>query len=612
MGKSLYLFYYILLLASIFFCLRILYIQFIWKGDPEVDKALSQNVKPMTIPQQRGRILACDGRPLALSYPLYNIAMDCTAKKKGKKYEKASPKQRDSIDNKWKADARILAQGLEEAYFPDGKSADYYYHKMLKGFDEKKQYIQFGKPLEREKYLKLLEYPLICEGRFKGGVWGEEIPTRKYPYYPAAQQTIGWVREKDEGWSYRGIEGKYDYILHGEEGHFYTKETDYGYMRDYDSLYVDAIDGKDVRTTINIDYQNIVDKALRKALEADDNLEAGCCVLMEVKTGKVRAIANMSRNAKGQVGEFENVAVTRIGEPGSVFKITTLMTAIEDGIVTSIDQTIPGNHGKLPGYENQIDKHILDYEKKYHSEQIPIRYCVQVSSNYGFRYLALENYSDHPADFVDKLYQYQLGTSFEFDTAEKITTPSIKHPNDSDWSIRDLGQLAMGYAANVTAMHLTMFYNAIANGGKMMKPYLVESIESDGKVEKTFSPSVQSQSICAPKTAAMITEAMASVTEDGGTGWRLKKAPCKVVGKTGTANIWQNDVKGYKDPQGRRKQLSSFAGFFPMEDPQYTIVCSTYTYNTMKDYFGGVIPTQVVLETIKEIYNIDPYWNESF
>ena len=351
--------------------------------------------------------------------------------------------------------------------------------------------------------------------------------------------------------------------------------------------------------------------SLRRYITDEQDLEEACCVLMEVKTGAVKAMVNLVRDAEtGNWYESNNVAVLRQGEPGSVWKITTLMTAIEDGTVKSLDQTIPCNDGYVKGYEKVYgqDKHLLDYKREHHTENIPLRYCVAVSSNNAFRYLAISGYEDRPEEFIGRLFQYQLGTSFDFDVFEPITTPSIRKPSDKGWHKNDLGQVAMGYGVGVTPMHLLTYYNAIANKGKMMKPYLVEDIEKDGKVIEKFGPSVLNPCICKESTAEMITEALSAVTDKEGTAWRLGHAKCQVSGKTGTANIW--DKGKYTGPEGH-KQQGTFVGFFPSEDPQYSIICTIYTKMTKKDFFGGVIPVKVVRDIINSIYDIDPYWNEN-
>lgn len=596
-GTSLYIIYLLMLGAAVCFFVRVIYIQYFWTPDSEIERRLTPKVEKVDLVQKRGSILSDDGRPLAMSYPRYQILIDCRPNEP--EIREMKPEDQKKAREKWKADAAVFAEGLAEAFAPNGKDAEYYRKLLLRNYEAKNRYLKLGKPIEKEKLDVLKKYPLIKEGRNKGGVWTEEIQIRRYPYGALARRTIGSVTENDENSYYSGIEGKYNHILHGKAGYYYVKQTDEGRSIDYDSLYVDAINGQDIYTTLNVDYQDIADKALRKYLGDNPEIAAGCFVLMEVETGAVKAMVNLSKGENGKLGENQNIAVSWRGEPGSVFKITTLMTAIEDGYVTDIDQTIPGNHGILPGYEKQRDKHIVDYEKEHGSSDIPLRYCVQVSSNYAFRYLAKTYYSDKAEEFIDKLYQYQLGSSFDFDVAEKITSPDISNPSKKSWSPKDLTQIAMGYSVSVTPMHLLMYYNAIANKGKMMKPYLVQD----------SGPTILNQSICRASTAEMITEALSSVTDRSGTAWRLKQAPCSVAGKTGTSYIAENGK--YETPDGRHKQQGSFVGFFPAEDPKYTLVCTIYTELTKKDYFGGVIPVQVSLEVIKELFKIDPKFNES-
>lgn len=596
-GQSLYIIYFLMLLASVFFFIRVIYIQYFWTPDSEIEKRLTPKIEKVDLVQKRGSILSDDGRPLAMSYPRYQLFIDCRPNEA--EILKMSPEEQKAARAKWKADAAVFAEGLAEAFAPNGKDAEYYKKLLLKNFEAKNRYLKLGKPIEKEKLDVLKKYPLIKDGKFKGGVWHEEIQIRRYPYGSLARRTIGSVTENAEHSYYSGIEGKYNHILHGEPGYYYVKQTDEGRSLVYDSLYVNAVNGQDIHTTLNVDYQEIADKALRKYLGDNPEIAAGCFVLMDVKTGAIKAMVNLSKGKDGSLGENENIAVTWRGEPGSVFKITTLMTAIEDGYITDIDQTIPGNHGILPGYEKQPDKHIVDYEREHRTTDIPIRYCVQVSSNYAFRYLARTYYQDKPEEFINKLYQYQLGTAFEFDLAEKITNPDITNPSRESWTPKDLTQIAMGYSVSITPMHLLMYYNAIANKGKMMKPYLVED----------SGPTVLNSSICKASTAEMITEGLSSVTDRSGTAWRLRQAPCSVAGKTGTSYIAENGK--YITDDGTHRQQGTFVGFFPAEDPHYTLVCSIYTEHTKKDYFGGVIPVQVSLQVIKELFNIDPYFHES-
>ncbi len=617
---ALYLYYLLILLVGIILAGRFLYLKVFWKPNAEIARRLTQPVRRVDLEPTRGSILATDGRPIAMSYPRYQLFIDCCARKG--EFNLMNPAERADSIAAWKKRAGEFAEGLA-IVFP-GRTADYFRKRLWDSFDHGSRFLKLGKPIEKEQYDFLRTYPLIRDGRYKGGVWYETIPTRRYPYGALARRTIGSVTENDGASFYSGIDGKFNHVLHGKPGRFYMKKTDNGYIRDYDSTYVEAVDGMDVRTTLNLDYQDIADRLLRKYVEPEDDLEAACFVLMDVKTGAIRSMVNLARGngGEGAFGENENVAVMRRGEPGSVFKITTLMTCIEDGIVTSIDQTVPARDGlvQVDGYQKlyPADKHLKDYAAKYNTWNIPLWYCVKISSNNAFRYLAIKNYKDRPEDFVGRLHTYNLGKSFEFDVYENITTPTIPSPKAASWSKTDLGQVAMGYSVSVTPMHILAYYNAIANGGKMMKPYLVEDIEKNGRIVEKRGPAILNSSICKPETAKMVTEALCNVTineEDykmRGTAWRLSflADKCKVAGKTGTADVFTNGR--YVQSNGARKQQGTFVGFFPAENPQYSVICVVFSKISKKEFAGGVIPASVIRDFIKEIYNIDPYWNETF
>lgn len=592
-GKFLYGFYFAALLIFVVFILRILYLQFIWKPDEDIKKKLTQRVVRETVYQSRGSLLSDDGRPWTISYPQYQICIDSYIIENDLRNAE-NDAERSKIENEWKAKVKKFSKGLAEN-MGEGKSAEWYENAIFKAYRNKSHYLELGKPIETAEYEKLKTYPLMNEGRNIGGVWAVKIPSQKYPYGALARRTLGKPADPDINSAAFGIEGKFNDVLKGSQGCYYIKKTDNGYALESDSLFVEAVNGKDIQTTLNVDYQQAADKALRTKLEAEPAIESGCCVLMDVKTGAIKAMANLTKGEDG-LGEKNNVAVSWRIEPGSVFKIVTLMMLLEDGYVTSLDETIPGNGGVHPYFKKQVDDHIVDYEREHHTRNIPIRYCVKVSSNYAFRYLAYKYYEDNPQAFVNHLYDFQLGTSFDFDVYEKVTSPYVSAPDKKGWSRTDLGQMAMGYSVSVTPMHLLMFYNAIAAGGIMMKPYLVEG------------PTILKEKICSRQTAGILTEALSEVTEKSGTAWRLSKAPCKVAGKTGTSKI---AIDGrYTTPDGYHKNQATFVGYFPAEDPQYTILVSLSTGLTKRDFYGGTIPVQVALDVINKLYRIDPYWNE--
>ncbi|MBQ0078083.1 MAG: penicillin-binding protein 2 [Bacteroidales bacterium] len=613
-GVILHTIYLLMLVASVVLLARIFYLQVIWKPDPRIERQLRQPVHKEELAPKRGNILASDGRILATSFPRYQLVIDPSVQKVD--LSRLDSATRNKRENEWRSALHEFS--IELASVCPQSSAQEYEKKILDARARGSQYLRLGKPVELEQYERLRGCELLKMGRNRGGVYTEEVATRRYPYGNLGLRTIGFVREPKPGVTnnYVGIDGKFDYILHGQDGVMYTKKTDDGFIRDYDSLYVEAIDGADVRTTLNIDYQDLADAVLRSQIQDNPEIEGGCCVIMEVETGAIRAMVNLKRDEKsGRLGEWENFAIGRRGEPGSVFKITTLMTALEDGIIKSLDDRIPTNHSVIPGYTFEEDKHITrDWEQAKHSYRVPIIFGVQKSSNYVFRYLALTNFESRPKEFIDRLYMYGLGTSFDFDI-DGLKAPYIPSPDSPGWSKYDLGQIAMGYTVGVTPLHLITFYNAIANKGKMMKPYLIESIEKNGTVLQKRGPQILNAAICKTATADTLTRALESVTSKGGTGWRLGKAKCVVAGKTGTAYVYLEGKDGhrggYKDELGRHKCQGTFVGYFPTENPQYSIICTIYSKLSSVDYYGGTIPAEVCRRVVDKIYDIDPYWNET-
>ncbi|MCQ2158832.1 MAG: hypothetical protein MJY43_03290 [Bacteroidales bacterium] len=612
----LYLAYYLLLALAAVIIVRILYLQIVWQPKDKIASKLRQPVIEKVTEPVRGNILAQDGSMLAMSYPRYQIYMDCGASAKNfetKSLSLPSPVRKDSIavwEKQWKKDAEGFAEGLAKVFNIQGKDAAYYRKTIWEGYDNEVRYMKLGRPIERAEYMELKKYPLIRDGRNKGGVWAETVPTRRYPYGSLARRTIGNTIETDERATYTGIDGKFNSVLHGEAGHEWLKYTDDGFVRDYDSTFVPAKNGKDIRTTLNIDYQEIADRNLRSMVEPDHDVEAACCVLMEVKTGAIRAMVNLSRNGSSDaMGEIENICVTRLGEPGSVFKMSTLMTMLQEGYVKSLNDWTPANGGLLDGYKYEADKHVKDYIRDYHSNRVPLWYSIMVSANQPFRYLAVKYYEDRPEEFIEKVLQYKFGEAVDLDVAEKMPQPYVPYPGKEAWSKYDLAQVAMGYAVNVTPMHILTFYNAIANRGRMMKPYLVESIEENGKEVRHLGESVLNGAICRPDVADTLMRALSYPVREKGTAPVVRNAKCSVAGKTGTSRISMGGK--YEADGGIFRNQGTFCGIFPAEDPQYTIICCVYSRPTRKSFYGSGIPAGAVTKIINEIYNIDPYWNET-
>lgn len=611
-GLILYCFYIFLLFVGLAVFGRMLYIMFVWEPDKDLVRYFVPQSTRSLIEPKRGAIIGCDGKLLALSTPMYDLYMDCTVLKKDFMSEK-DPRKADSPENDWLGKARRFTSGLSAE---TGINADEYYRMIVKGRNEGKRYMKLLTNLDRGTLLKLESLPLMEEGRYKSGIIVEKHDSRKYPYGTLARRTIGYVKdnssqkEDEKGRSHIGIEGKYDYVLHGKEGEIWLKPTDNKEkIQNYDSTYVKPVDGLDVRTTLDITLQDIVDKAMRKQMSANPKIEDGCAVFMDVRTGAIRAMVNLTKSPKdSSLNEVYNMAIGYGANPGSVFKTTTLMTALEDGYIKSLDDEIPTNEGKLPGYPQ--DDHVKNLVK------ISILHGFEISSNYVFRYLATNNYSDNPKRFMDKLYMYKLGQAFDFDL-EGLREPVLPSPDSKSWSSTDLGSVAIGYSVRETPLHTLTFYNAIANKGRMMKPYLVESIEKDGVVKTKKGPSVLNASICSRATADTLLRALKAVTSEG-TAYRLKGAKLTVAGKTGTArqSLSKEEIEKYgRDPKdntqtadGSYHNLATFVGFFPADNPKYSAIICMNSSLIRGSLYGGVGPASAMREIVDAIYTLDPEW----
>ena len=618
-SKILWVLYCLFLVLSVVLIVKISYLQFTWKPDQALVKYFQPKRYRQIEKPERGAIMDCNGKLLAISTPMYNINMDCTVRKEEFEMAKTARK-RDSLEKDWKAKAWRLSQELPKVLVKDGKNEDYYYNLIISNRDSDlkgRKNVPITKNIDHETYLRLKELPLFNEGQFKSGMIKKEIETRQYPYGELAARVIGDVRinkEHPEESRFLGIEGQYDYILHGKEGSQWMKRTDKGSIVDRDSAIVKVVHGQDIRTTLDIDIQDIADRALRSRIADDEAIQGGCVVVMDVKTGAVRAMVNLQKNSKGELGENFNMAIGRPGEPGSIFKAVTLATLLEDGHVT-LGTEIPTNHGSMPDLSRiNDDQYIKDWERKHNTNRISVLDGFKISSNYVFRRLTIDNYQNDPQSFINRLYEYRLNDSYEFDLTEKGGTRSRVQDSDSKYY---LASAAIGYSIMETPLNMVTFYNAIANNGKMMKPYLIESYEVNGEPVKEFGPEILNGSIFSKATADTLTRALKMVTLEG-TATRLKNAKCVVAGKTGTARTvlspeeqpLRNDP--YVSVNGERKYQATFVGFFPADEPKYTAIVVVYTNPTKGSVYGGVIPAMTFREIVDKLWSLDSTWGETF
>ena len=594
----------VVLVLSVLILARIVHIQASYSVDAKVINLFRPVSQRHVEAPVRGRILSTDGRPFAISAPLYDIYMDGTIRKR--EFEEKGDAD---AEKAWREKARELCTYLANEF--RDKSAEQYYNAIMHGREQGSKYLSIKKNIDLNTLRRVQQFPLFREGGYRGGIIVESHEERIYPYDSLARRVIGYVKDTLR----KGLEANFDYELHGKAGYEWRRVTDdNSWIRDLDSTVVRAQDGNDIRTTLNIDFQDIADRALRKQINENDDIRAGIVIIMEAQTGAIRAMVNLSRGATPQttLWERENLCLTEVGEQGSVMKTVTLLSVVEDGHVKSLEQTLPTNNGFVPGGYKQ-DVHILDYQRETGRRDISVMHGFEISSNYVFTWLAEHYYGNRPQELFDHIYSYRLGEAFDFDISG-LGTPVVNRPGTAGWSKTTLGTTAYGYGISVTPLHVATFYNGIANKGRMMKPYLVESVEKNGRVIKRYDPSVLNN-ICSRNTADTVTRALRAVVERG-TATRLKQAKLPVAGKTGTAQVVltpqerAGSTDPYHDPWGRKKNQGTFVGFFPADNPKYTILVTVYSYLSGQSFYGGTLPALAVREIVDKIYALDPEWEQ--
>ena len=611
-SNVLILFHVVFLIAAILIIGKIIYLQFIWEPDARYVSYFKPKKDRNEIEPQRGSIIDYKGNLLAMSTPMYNVYMDCYVMKE----EYAKDKNGAEKEAEWIQKAQQLAKELPAVLKEDGRSASYYSDLILTGRRNKRRYVPIAKGIDHGTLLELKKLTLFRERTYRSGMIVEKEETRQYPYDELARRVIGYVKHNsDTNTLHIGIEGEYNHFLHGKEGLEWKKITDGKDMiQDMDSSVVKVVDGMDIRTTLDIDIQDIADRALRSNMATEEDITGGCVVVLDVETGAVRAMVNLQKDRNGNFREVYNMATGTPAEPGSVFKAVTLTTLLEDGHV-ELEDKIATNHGRMDDMPKiRPDGYITSFERNKGASSISILDGFKISSNYVFRRLVKDHYGENPEEFINRLHEYNFGDAYEFDLKENgISKPSVPDPKSAGWTIYDLVSVAIGYSVKVTPLQVAAFYNAIANNGKMMKPYVVESIEHQGRTVKEYKPVILNGSICSKATADTLTRALTMVTIEG-TASRLKNAKCTVAGKTGTSRIHltPEERAGNKDPyadiNGRKKHQATFVGFFPADQPRYTAIVVVYTGLMSNDVYGGKIPAMTFKEIVDGIWAYDSRW----
>lgn len=513
----------------------------------EVSKRIESHNKDLH--PERGNILSDNGELLASTLPEYKLAVDFTVG--GKEL--------------WEEKMDSICEGLHEI-FPE-KSVQEFKDYLKKGLDnQKRYYLVWPKRVDYETFKKIERLPIFNMSRYAGGFCPEKNNARKKPFGSLAARTIGDVDHEKDSARY-GLEKVFDKILRGEQGKYHRRKVMNRYLSFTDKP---ATNGDDIMTTINVQMQDIAEKAILNKLQ-QWNGDIGVAVLMEVETGDVKAIVNLEKCTDGVYRERINHAVSDMLEPGSVFKTASVMVALDDGVADTSTLINTGN-GIMPMYDRQMRDH--NYGRGgYHT--ISLSRALQVSSNIGVSYIIKQHYAETPENFVDGLFRVGIAEDLQI-PIDEYKAPRITRPernskgNYVNWDRPRLPWMSIGYATQVAPINTLAFYNAIANNGKMVKPRIVKQRLRDGEVVENYPVEVMHEQICKPQTLGKVQKMLEQVVTNG-TGLPVKSESFGIAGKTGTALISQGK-SGYK--AGTVRYLVSFVGYFPADQPRYScIVC---------------------------------------
>lgn len=524
-----------------------------------------------TVPE-RGTIYSEDGEMLSTSIPQFDIYIDFLADGLRNKSGKLFRKHVDS-----------LSIGLS-SLFKDVSAAEY--KRMLQqGYKSKDRYFLLKKNIGFRQYQQLMTLPLVRLGRNNSGFITEVKSIRLNPYKLLAFRTIGLDRQFAQK---IGLEQTYDTFLRGTSGKRLVRFIAGGACVPVEDYQIEPENGKDIITTIDVFTQEVAENALMKMM-IQNEAEHGCAIVMETKTGKVKAVANLGRSADGSYYEDFNYAINP-SEPGSTFKLATLMALLDDKKV-NLNSIVNLNGGVW-----QVNGQTVFDSEKHGRANVTVQQAFELSSNVGMAKLAYAHYYNRPTDFINRLHEMRMDTLTGIDiTGERNAT--IPKPGGRSWSKISPLWMAFGYNLQVTPLQTAVLYNAIANGGKMMKPYLVSAIANEGMVVKQYEPQVLKEQICSEATLPQLKMCLEGVCINGTARELFKNSPYKVAGKTGTALV-ANGSRGYVD----HIYQSSFAGYFPANNPQYTCVVVIKNKPSALVFYGASVAGPVFKEIADRLY----------
>lgn len=517
----------------------------------------------------RGNVYSDNGSLLATSLPFYKVAFDATI-----------PKE------------EVFKQGVDSlawhlATFFKDKSAKDYRRMLIDARETGKQYIILNrKQIDYQDKKNMMDWPIFREGRLRGGAIFEKVDIRYRPFSNLSRRTIGFVNENDKG---VGLEYSFNKELGGQDGYAYYQKIAGGVWKPiFDANNVKAVNGQDIQTTLDINLQDVAETALHKAMVAHD-ADDGLVVVMEVETGEVKAISNLSTDGNGTFYEKYNFAAAGLFEPGSTFKLVTMIALLEDTNVELTDSVDTGN-GEYTFY----NKTVRDHEKG-GLGRVTVQKAFEHSSNVAMAKLVDKHFGLKPEKFVDYVDKLKLSKPLGIQIVGE-PMPKIKRPGEKGWSGISLPWMSHGYGFEITPLHTLALYNAVANNGEMIKPIFVKGIKHADEEFDTYETEVLNSKICSGKTLDKLKLLLEGVVEKG-TAQNIKGTHYRIAGKTGTAQILEN---------GRytKKYLTSFVGYFPAHQPKYSAIVLIKNPRGWHQY-GSSVAAPVFKEIADNIYARD-------
>ncbi len=543
------------------------------KEGPELRQlAKEMHTRSATLPAERGNIYTEDGALLCSTIPQFDVHVDFSVIK----------------PDTFKRYLDTLATGLS-SLFKDATVATYK-QLLTTEFTKQSRYWSLKNKVPYYEYQVLRSFPVFNKGARRGGLIVDPNIKRINPYGMLAYRTIGLWRENSQ---IIGLEAAYDSVLKGMSGSRVEQKATGGVWLPVEGSEVDPRNGMDLVTTIDIGIQDVAEHALKSVLEQYKCMY-GTCIVMEVKTGKIKALANLGRQKDGSYWEDFNYAMMPT-EPGSTFKLVTLMSLLNDGYI-NINQSVDcqggvAHFGNLTLHDSHLGLGVMS-----------IKDAFAHSSNVAMAKLGNQYYGSNPQKYIDHLYKLHLNERTHIDLLGE-RKPVVKTPNSSGWSSTSIPWMSYGYEIQITPLHTCMVYNSVANGGKMMKPYLISAIREYGKDVKVFNPQVVVDKVADSSAIAQLRACMEEVVLSG-TAKHIKSPFYAIAGKTGTAQVADKGIR-YTDGvyQG------SFVGYFPADRPQYTIAVVVRTSPGSSAYYGGTIAAPVFRMIADRVFANSKGWD---